>query len=46
MDEDFKHLVRIARKDVNGNKTIINALTDIKGVGNGLSKAIIIAMGF
>ena len=28
MEEDFKHMVRIARKDINGNKTIVNALTD------------------
>lgn len=40
MEEDFKHMVRIARKDVNGNKTIINALTDIKGIGKALSGAI------
>ena len=40
MEEDFKHMVRIARKDVNGNKTIINALTDIKGVGKALSGAL------
>ncbi|WP_414469309.1 30S ribosomal protein S13 [Methanobacterium sp. ACI-7] len=40
MEEDFKHLVRIARKDINGNKTIENALADVKGVGKALSRAI------
>ena len=38
MEDDFKHLVRISRKDVNGNKTIEQALTEIKGVGISLSK--------
>ena len=31
-DEEFKHLVRISRKDVDGNKTFEYALTDIKGI--------------
>ncbi len=26
MEEDFKHMVRIARKDVDGNKPVVNAL--------------------
>ena len=38
MEGDFKQLVRISRKDVNGNKTIEQALTEIKGVGISLSK--------
>jgi len=46
MEEDFKHMIRIARKDINGNKTIQNALADIKGVGKALSRAIGINMGF
>jgi len=46
MEEDFKHMVRIARKDVDGNKTIINALTDIKGMGKALSGAICTPMEF
>ena len=37
MEDDFKHLVRISRKDVDGNKTIEQALTEIKGVGISLS---------
>ena len=45
MEEDFKHLVRISRKDVDGNKTIGNALTEIKGVGKPLANALIIALG-
>ena len=38
MEDEFKHLVRISRKDVSGNKTIELALTEIKGVGISLSK--------
>ena len=45
MEEDFKHLVRISRKDVDGNKTFENALTEIKGVGKPLANALIIALG-
>ena len=45
MEEDFKHMIRIARKDINGNKTIENALADVKGVGKALSRAIAINMG-
>lgn len=44
MEEDFKHLVRISRKDVNGNKSIEHALTDIKGIGISLSRAIAIKL--
>ncbi len=44
MEEEFKHLVRIARKDINGNKTIENALADVKGVGKAFSRAIGTAM--
>ena len=46
MEDDFKHLVRISRKDVDGNKTIEHALTDIKGVGLSLSRSLALAMGF
>lgn len=46
MEDDFKHMVRISRRDVDGNKTLEHALTDIKGVGKSLSRAIILAMGF
>lgn len=44
MEEDFKHMIRIARKDINGNKTIENALADIKGVGKALARSIGIVM--
>ncbi len=44
MEEDFKHMIRIARKDINGNKTIENALADVKGVGNALARSIGIVM--
>ena len=45
MEEDFKHMVRIARKDVDGNKPVAHAIADIKGVGIALSGAIISRMG-
>lgn len=46
MEEEFKHMVRIARRDVDGNKPVVNALTDIKGVGIAFSGAICASMGF
>ncbi|MDR1820562.1 MAG: 30S ribosomal protein S13 [Methanobrevibacter sp.] len=46
MEDEFKHLVRISRKDVGGNKTIKHGLTDIKGVGLSLSRTIGIVLGF
>jgi len=46
MEDEFKHLVRISRKDVDGNKKIEYALTDIKGVGLSLSRSLALAMGF
>ncbi|MGL6298008.1 MAG: 30S ribosomal protein S13 [Methanobacteriaceae archaeon] len=46
MEDDFKHLVRISRKDVDGKKTIEHALTDIKGVGLALSRSLCLSMGF
>ncbi len=45
MEDDFKHLVRISRKDVDGNKTIEHALTDIKGVGLSLSRSMTLKLG-
>ena len=46
MEDEFKHLVRISRKDVDGNKTVEYALTDIKGVGLSLSRSICLLLGF
>ena len=45
MADDFKHLVRISRKDVDGNKKIEQALTEIKGVGLSLSRSICLTLG-
>lgn len=45
MEEEFKHMVRIARRDVDGNKPVLNALADIKGVGIALSGAVSSSMG-
>ncbi len=45
MEEEFKHMVRISRKDVDGNKTVVNALADVRGVGIALSGAICSSMG-
>ena len=38
--KDFKHIVRIANTDLDGNKPIAHALRKIKGVGFGFASAI------
>ncbi|MBI2151285.1 30S ribosomal protein S13 [Candidatus Woesearchaeota archaeon] len=40
MKADFKHIVRIANVDLQGEKTLVVALTKIKGVGMNLAHAI------
>ena len=39
-EQEFRHMVRISRKDVDGNKQIISALTEIKGVGKAFATSI------
>jgi small subunit ribosomal protein S13 len=46
MEEEFKHMVRIARRDVDGNKPVVNAIADVRGVGIALSGAVCKGMGF
>ncbi len=38
---EFRHLVRISGKDLEGNKKLIVALSDIRGVGNNFAAAVI-----
>ena len=39
-EQEFKHMVRITRKDVDGNSTIVTALTEIRGIGKAFALAI------
>ncbi len=41
--EEFRHIVRIASKDLNGNLPIYRTLTKIKGIGIRMAKNIAIA---
>lgn len=45
MEEGFKHIVRIADTDLDGNKSVIHALTGIKGIGLRLSRSIVNHLG-
>ena len=38
---EFRHIVRIKGKDVDGTKSLIYSLTNIRGIGVGLSNAIV-----
>jgi len=44
-EQEFKHMVRITRKDVDGNKTTVTALTEIKGVGKAFALSICKVIG-
>ncbi len=39
--EDFQYIVRIASKDLNGEKNVVLAMSDLKGIGIRLSETII-----
>ncbi len=39
--DDFKYIVRIANTDVDGEKTILQGLTSIKGIGRHMSMLVI-----
>ncbi|MCD6299459.1 MAG: 30S ribosomal protein S13 [Thermoplasmata archaeon] len=39
-EDEFKYIVRIAATDVDGNKPVRYALTQVKGVGNTMAKLI------
>ncbi len=40
-EQEYKHIVRIAGHDINGQENLLQGLTKIKGVGIRLSKAIL-----
>ena len=46
MSEEFKHIVRIAGEDLPGDKSLVYALTGIKGIGINLAYIICRKMGF
>ncbi|MHA1769941.1 MAG: 30S ribosomal protein S13 [Candidatus Thorarchaeota archaeon] len=41
MSEEYKHIVRIAGSDIDGQESLIQGLTRIRGVGLRISKAIV-----
>jgi len=42
---EFRHLVRIAGKDLEGNKKLMAALSDIRGVGDNFAAAVVKKVG-
>ena len=42
---EFRHLVRISGKDLEGNKKLMPALSDIRGVGDNFAAAVVKKMG-
>lgn len=45
-NKDFKQIVRIAETDIKGEKTILLALTQIRGVGFSIANAVCNVLGF
>lgn len=41
VDDDFKYIVRIANTDIDGDKTVLQGLTSIKGIGRHMSMLVI-----
>ncbi len=44
-EEEFKYIVRIANTDIDGEKTLIQGLTTIKGIGRHMSTLIVDRVG-
>ncbi|MEA2054483.1 MAG: 30S ribosomal protein S13 [Candidatus Thermoplasmatota archaeon] len=44
-EDEFKYIVRIATTDIDGNKPVRYALTQIKGISNSMSKLIVQSAG-
>jgi len=44
-EEQFKHIVRIANTDLDGNKKVVYALTGIKGIGYRMARSIVSVAG-
>ncbi len=44
-EDEFKYIVRIAASDIDGNKPVRYALTQIKGVGNSMAKLVVQSVG-
>ena len=45
MSSSFRHIVRIARTDIDGTQKLDRALSAIKGVGRRLARAIVQSTG-
>ena len=45
MSEEYRHIVRVSGKDIDGQENLLQGLTKVSGVGLRLSKAIIIKLG-
>jgi small subunit ribosomal protein S13 len=44
-DEDFQYIIRIANTDIDGNKTVVMGLAQIKGIGRHMATLIVDATG-
>ena len=40
MSQEFRHIVRVAGRDLDGTKKVVPAISEIKGVGNSLCERV------
>ena len=45
MSEEYRHIIRVSGKDIDGQENLLQGLTKVSGVGLRLSKAIITSLG-
>ncbi|MGY5861080.1 MAG: 30S ribosomal protein S13 [Candidatus Thorarchaeota archaeon] len=45
MSEEYRHIVRVSGKDIDGQENLLQGLTKVSGVGLRLSKAIVTKLG-
>ncbi len=41
MSGEFKHIVRVARKDLDGTRKVVQSIMGLKGIGNSLAQAVV-----
>ncbi len=46
MSEDYRHIVRIAGRDIDGQENLLQGLTRVSGVGLRMSKAVLTKLNF
>ena len=46
MSQEFRHIVRVAGRDLDGTKKLVPAISEIKGVGESYANAMVSSLKF